>query len=178
MKKQSKNPRNFTLIELLVVIAIIAILASMLLPALNKARRAAKRIKCTSNLKQFGLAQLMYTSDHDDLILPSYNGTSIWYQVMIENKYAPRYSSTAAAMSGLFHCPDSVRYNNKNSIIDGVSYKHHVNYAVNQLFAGYWKNSKQTFYGSPDRSTQMKITGCKNLSSTIWMNDAPSQGSR
>ena len=58
------NRRNFTLIELLVVIAIIAILASMLLPALNKAREAAKSIKCVSNLKQVGQAQALYGNDH------------------------------------------------------------------------------------------------------------------
>lgn len=66
-------PHNqFTLIELLVVIAIIVILASMLLPALSKARENGRSISCTSNLKQLGTVEALYQNTFNDHIVPPF----------------------------------------------------------------------------------------------------------
>lgn len=74
---QRKRTNGFTLIELLVVIAIIAILASMLLPALGKAREKALAIQCVNQLKQLGTAMQMY-GDEDGELLPMAHGDVPW----------------------------------------------------------------------------------------------------
>src|SRR5205809_423428 len=65
MQAIPKTLRGFTLIELLVVIALIVLLASLLLPALSRAKEHARRIKCVSNLKQISLSVKEFALDHD-----------------------------------------------------------------------------------------------------------------
>ena len=144
--------KGFTLIELLIVIAIIGILASMLLPALSKAKGMAKSIRCVGNEKQLGTAFLMYADSYNDYIpFPSYssNTSPLWCEMIINAGIlqAPPTSGNF----GIWNCPENSEQNKAFS--SGIDSKQNsymgCGYASFNLSTGaynYWTGNILTSY--------------------------------
>src|SRR5579872_536707 len=122
MFRSRNRRRGFTLIELLVVIAIIAVLVSLLLPAVQQAREAARRSQCKNNLKQFGLAMHNYLSSYSvfplcgsstvnsmsvhTFLLPSLDQGPLYNQINFNVIWSdPSNAVPLAAVVPMFLCP-------------------------------------------------------------------------
>jgi prepilin-type N-terminal cleavage/methylation domain-containing protein/prepilin-type processing-associated H-X9-DG protein len=150
-----RRPRAFTLIELLVVIAIIAILASLLLPALSKAKARAQRLKCTSQMKQLGLGFELFKTDHDSRYPPTAYSTGDYQYQLSWDDYIHRYIggndteadlilgisgavSSPSLIPQILKCPaDTIQIG-----IDWAPYSQRRTYAMNYAGPGFIVSSK------------------------------------
>jgi prepilin-type processing-associated H-X9-DG protein len=112
IKRSGNDATFFTLVELLVIIAIIAILATMLLPALQKAKTLVRQTQCLSNCKQLGIALFAYSGDNDFFAPVNYDasgvsGTNKFWEDLLAPYCNAHYDSVTppAYHDSVFDCP-------------------------------------------------------------------------
>jgi len=169
MPRPSRLPgrrAGFTLVELLVVIGIIAVLVSILLPSLNRAREQAKRAKCLSNLRQIGMAFVMYTNENRGRYPFHADGNAkyaedwIHWQAIRDIRESAVYRYVGTRDPDIFRCPSDDPGNRPRVLWEPYVYS----YTFNYLFAS-----------NADVPTRILSSSIRNASDKIVVVDEDEQ---
>jgi prepilin-type N-terminal cleavage/methylation domain-containing protein/prepilin-type processing-associated H-X9-DG protein len=165
--------RAFTLIELLVVIAIIAILVAIVLAALSRTRAASQTTTCRNNLRQWGMATILFAADHDDFLPPEGKPTPLetdladpryqaWYIQLPEQMNLARYATmpwrtnwTIQPDNTIWICPANTRRCNASSQTNNLFH-----YCLNENINGTGANNRA-----------MRMANIRQPSQVVWLFD-------
>jgi prepilin-type N-terminal cleavage/methylation domain-containing protein/prepilin-type processing-associated H-X9-DG protein len=128
------SQRGFTLIELLVVIAIIAILASILFPVFAQARESARKVSCSSNLRQLGIAWSMYAQDYDETVVPVWFGGGGGGTAAVSGPWPVLFNQGYIKSKALLICPSLQDGTGSSSVITGMNYYRDTTYGYNATY--------------------------------------------